>query len=344
VKAAVLTGPNQPFVIEERATPSPGPGEALAKVFSCGVGLTVQHVRAGRFAVDYPLIPGHEVCAQIVALGDGVRDLAVGDWVTAYFYLTCGTCRWCRADRETLCENFAGYVGRAIDGGYAEYIKLPAVNFIRLPDTLDVHTHAAEVAVICDAVATPVKVVQKARIVPGETVAVFGAGGGLGIHMLMVAQAAGARVIAVETRSEKFAACREAGAFEVVDASAGNVAEALQASGDGNLDVAIDFVSSTATLEAAATALGRGGRLLTLGGAGENFQLDARRLLFQELEVMGSRYATKREVIAALELVAAGTVQPLVSETVELDGLEALHQRIEQGLVTGRAAVRIAEP
>jgi propanol-preferring alcohol dehydrogenase len=344
VKAAVLTGPDQPFVIEERPTPPPGPGEALAKVFSCGVGLTVQHVRAGRFPVNYPLVPGHEICGEIVALGDGVRDLALGDAVTAYFYLTCGACRWCRADRETLCENFAGYVGRDVDGGYAEYIKLPSANFIRLPDTLDVRAHAAEVSVICDAVATPVKVVQKARLAAGETVAVFGAGGGLGIHMLMVAKAAGARVIAVETRSDKFAACRDAGAFAVVDASAGDVAEAVQAFTGGNLDVAIDFVSSATTLEAAAAALGRGGRLLTLGGAGENFQLDARRLLFQELEVMGSRYATKGEVIAALELVAAGTVQPLVSETVELDGLEALHQRIEQGLVTGRAAVRIAEP
>lgn len=344
MKAAVLKAPDQPFVIEERPTPSPGAGEAVAKVFTCGVGLTVQHVRAGRFPIDFPRIAGHEICAEIVAIGERVRDLAVGDLVTAYFYLTCGTCRWCLSDRETLCENFAGYVGRDIDGGYAEFIKLPAQNFIRVPDALDVRTHSAEIAVICDAVATPVKVMQKARINRGEIVAVFGAGGGLGIHMLMVAAAAGARVIAIETRSEKFAACREAGAFEVVDASAGDVHETLLAVSGGNLDVAIDFVSSTVTLETACRALGRGGRLVTLGGSGELFQLDARQLLLKELEVMGSRYATKREVIVALELVAAGTVLPLVSESVELDGLEELHQRIEKGLVTGRAAVRIAEP
>lgn len=343
MKAAVLTGPDQPFVIEERDTPVPGPGEALARVFVCGVGLTVQHVRAGRFPVDYPRIAGHEICAEIVEVGDGVHDLAVGDAVTAYFYLTCGQCRWCRADRETLCENFAGYVGREIDGGYAEYIKLPAENFIRLPDALDSRSHPAEAAVICDAVATPVKVVQKARLIPGETVAVFGAGGGLGIHMLKVAHAAGAEVIAVETKPDKFAACRDAGAAHVIDPGTGDVGDAVR---DlvGNLDVAIDFVSSAQTLEAASRSLGRGGRLVTLGGAGETFTLDARGLLLREIEVMGSRYATRREVAAALALVATGKVQPLVTEVVDLDGLEALHQRIEQGLVTGRAAVRIAEP
>ena len=62
----------------------------------------------------------------IEAIGPGVTDIAVGDPVTAYFYLTCGTCKWCRIDRETLCENFGGYIGRACEGGYAELMKLPS--------------------------------------------------------------------------------------------------------------------------------------------------------------------------------------------------------------------------
>jgi propanol-preferring alcohol dehydrogenase len=342
MKAAMLNGPGEPFAIEQRADPVPGPGEAVARVSSCGVGLTVQHVRAGRIPVQYPRILGHEICAEIVALGSGVTGLAVGDRVTAYFYLSCGACPWCRADRETLCSQFAGYVGREIDGGYAEYIKLPAANFIRLPDGLTDLAQAAEIAVICDAVATPVKVLNKSRVRAGETLVVFGAGGGLGIHMLMVARHAGIRVIGVETRSEKFTACRDAGAEAIIDASSDDVVQALLSLSDGaGIDVAVDFVSSTSTLQAAVSALGRGGRLLTLGGGGEEFKLDSKQLLHKELEIMGSRYATKSEVKTALELVASGAVQPLVTEIVELPALEDLHQRIEQGLVTGRAAVKL---
>ena len=113
--------------------------------------------------------------------------------MTAYYYFTCGRCRWCRINRETLCENLAGQVGRQMDGGYAEYIKLPARNFIPLPEELDYKAHPAEVGVISDAIATPYKVIGHAGIRPMENVAVVGAGGGVGIHMVMMARwAAGA--------------------------------------------------------------------------------------------------------------------------------------------------------
>ena len=227
MKAMVLKAPDTPFVLEQLPDPHPAYGEAVARVLSCGSGLTIQHVRAGRKAVEYPRIIGHEISAEIVETGPGVTDLKVGDPVTAYFYLTCGRCRWCRTNRATLCENFGGYVGCDIDGGYAEYIKLPAENFIKLPAELDHRAHPAEIGVICDAIATPVKVLRHARVEPGETIAVFGAGGGLGIHMVMMGRWAHARVIAVDTAAEKLEACRSAGADEVIDASVADVAEAL---------------------------------------------------------------------------------------------------------------------
>lgn len=344
MKAMLLKAANTPFVLENRPDPSPGPGEAVAKVITCGSGLTIQHVKAGRAPVDFPRIIGHEITGEIVATGAGVGGLAVGDPVTAYFYLTCGECRWCRIDRETLCENNDGYIGRDIDGGYAEYINLPARSYIKLPDGLDYRNYPAEIGVITDAIATPVKVVRRARITANDTVAVFGAGGGLGIHMVMLARWAHASVIAVDNRAEKFAACRDAGADATVDSAAGNVAEALMEATRGRgVDVAIDFVSSTQTLEAAVASLGRGGRLVTLGGGGEVFRADSRMMLGKELELIGSRYATRQEVLDSLELVARGDIRPLVTEIRPLEEAEQLHERIEQGLVTGRAALRIAE-
>ena len=159
-------------------------------------------------------------------MGQGVTELKVGDPVTSYFYLTCGRCYWCRINRETLCDNMGGYVGRAIDGGYAEYIRLPVRNFIRIPPELDWRQHPAEVGVITDAIATPVKVIRRARVTPHDTVAVFGAGGGLGVHMIKVARWAHARkVIAVDVMASKFETCFKAGADATVDASDGRLAE-----------------------------------------------------------------------------------------------------------------------
>ena len=343
MKALVLEAPGEPFVLKTVPDPVPGPGEAVVRVLACGAGLTIQHVRAGRIKVDYPRIIGHEITGVVEALGEGVTSLKVGDPVTAYFYLTCGHCRWCRVNRETLCENFGGYVGRAVDGGYAEFMKLPAENFIPIPEGLDWQAHPAEVGVICDAIATPVKVIRRASVTAWDTVAVIGAGGGLGIHMVMLAKWAHARVIAVDVRDDKFETCRKAGADEVVNAADVAIDEALRdLTGGKGVDVVIDFVSKKQTLDQGFQALGRGGRLVTLGGSGEAVTATPRSLLDNEAVVMGSRYATKQEVIDSLDLVARGDVWPLVSEVSPMEQAEALHQRVEKGDVTGRVAIKIA--
>lgn len=342
MKAMVLEAPDTAFVLKQVPDPEPGPGEAVARVLACGSGLTIQHVKAGRTPAGFPLIIGHEITGEIVEVGHGVSNIAAGDAVTAYFYLSCGHCRWCVAGFEPLCDNTGGHVGRNCDGGYAEFVKLPARNFIKLPDGLDYKARPAEAGVISDALATPLKVLNRARIKAGETVAVFGAGGGLGIHQLMMARWARTRVIAVETRTEKFDACRQAGADEVVDASGGDVVEALLDLTNGNgVDVAIDYVSVTATLEAGARALGKRGRLVTLGGAGKPFQADARAMLQKEQDLLGSRYVSRAEINEALDLVARGEIRPLVTDIRPLEEAEALHEAVEKGEVTGRAALTI---
>jgi propanol-preferring alcohol dehydrogenase len=342
MKAVLLTGPGQPLEIATVPDPTPGPGEAVARVLACGSGLTIHHARAGRLKLDhYPRIIGHEITGEIVALGAGVTDLKVGDGVTAYFYFTCGHCHWCRINRETLCDNFAGYVGRASDGGYAEYIKLPVRSFMKFPEGIDWRENPAEAGVICDALATPLKVVRRARVTPHDTVAVFGAGGGLGVHMLKVAKWARAKkVIAIDKSAAKFETAVKCGADHTIDASEGHVAEQLleYTHGEG-IDVAIDFVSNKSTLEPAVAALGKGGRLVTLSGNGQPFTADSARILRNEIEVMGSKYATRQEVMDTLELVGRGEFRALVTDKVPLEQAEALHQRLDKELIIGRAAI-----
>ena len=342
MKALVLHEANTPFELTDVPDPVAGPGEAVAKVYACGSGLTIQHFKAGRTPAVFPRIIGHEICAEIVEVGAGVSGLQVGDLVTSYFYMYCGQCSMCRANSQPLCENLGGYVGREIDGGYAEYIKLPERWFVRLPSGLDWQNQPAHVGVAMDALATPYKVLRRARIKPGESVAVFGAGGGLGIHQLMMAKWANARVIAVDTKAGKFDACRAAGADEVVDASAENVVEALMDLTHGKgVDVCVDYVSAKATLEAGVRALGKHGRLVTLGGAGESFSVDAAHLLNSEIDVLGSRYVTPLEILTTYDLMVRGEVWPMVTEIRPMEEAEILHEMVERGEVTGRAALLI---
>ena len=311
-------------------------------MLACGSGLTIQHYKAGRIPLAYPRIIGHEITGEIVELGVGVTGLEAGDAVTAYYYLFCGHCRMCLANLEPLCENSGGNVGKECDGGYAEYVRLPARNFLPLPAGLDHRAHAAEIGVICDALATPYKVNRRTGTRPGETVAVFGAGGGLGIHQIMLSRWAGARVVAVDIAAEKFEACRRAGAVEVVDAARQDVVEALrELTGGRGVDVSVDYVSSSATLEQAVQSLAVKGRMVTLGGAGKVFRVDAMQMLLKELDLLGSRYVTRSEVFDTLALVARGEVWPMVTDIRPMAEAEALHERLEQGTVIGRAALLV---
>ncbi len=343
MKAMMLRGPNLPFEMTTVPDPVAGPGEAVARVITCGSGLTIQHIKAGRRKATFPRIIGHEITGEIVAVGAGVSGLKAGDGVTAYYYLNCGHCRYCLSNLEPLCLNTGGNVGMECDGGYAEYIKLPAHIFLKYPDTLDYKKHPAEMGVITDALATPFKVLRRAEVKGGDTVAVIGAGGGVGIHQLMMAKWANARVIAVDIAKEKFEACRKAGADDCVDARSNDVTGALMDLTKGRgVDVVIDYVCTTATLEAGAKALGRRGRLVVLGGAAKPFQASGIDMLTKEQSLLGSRYVTRAEILTCFDLVARGDVWPLVTDVRPLAEAEALHERVERGEVTGRAALRVS--
>ncbi|MED5580382.1 MAG: zinc-binding dehydrogenase [Nitrospinota bacterium] len=343
MKAMVLHEPGKPFVLEERPIPEPKKNEAVAKVLACGSGLTIQHTVAGRIQSNFPIVIGHEITAEITEIGPEVNSLSVGDPVTAFYYLTCGDCKWCRINRETLCDNLNGQIGRHIDGGYAEYIKLPARNFIKLPEKLDYIKNPAEIGIITDAIATPYKVIRHAEISPMENIAIIGAGGGLGVHMVMVALWAGAIVTAVDISSKKLKKCDELGAHHSVNASQVNLSESLMELSNGQgMNVIVDFACTSSTIQSGIHSLGKGGRFLPMAGTSSaSFKFNPKEMLKDERKILGSRYATKQEVIDSLDLVARGEMWPVVTEKYTLDEVDKVHERIEQGLVTGRAAIII---
>ena len=340
MKALILKGPNEPFTFEDVPDPIPQNGEAVAKVLACGSGLTIQHVKAGRTIVNFPIIIGHEITAEIVDLRGDCGELKVGMPVTAYFYLTCGYCKWCKINRETLCNNFKGYIGRQINGGYAEYISLPAKNFIPIPLSINYKENPIETGIISDAIATPLKVIKKARIGITDKVGVIGAGGGLGIHMLRMLNLYNVKTIAIETKQIKEKSCRDSGASEFINPNSNSKKEVIEDfTNNSGLDVVIDFVSSKSSLETGTELLGSGGRLITLGGSGEFFNIDSGNMLLKEIEIIGSRYCSKQEVIDSLNLVSNGLITPLVTEKVSPYQANDLHERIEKGNVIGRAGI-----
>jgi len=126
-----------PVTLETVDKPTIGPSEALVRVRATGVGLTVLIMKnTPGLVTRYPRILGHEIAGEVVDKGSEVKNVEKGDRVGCHFYLTCKVCKFCRSGKETLCENFAGYVGMACDGGYAEYMKVPALNLCPLPEEI----------------------------------------------------------------------------------------------------------------------------------------------------------------------------------------------------------------
>jgi len=344
MKAMVLRELAGPLRLTEVAIPVPGPGEVRVRVRATGVGLTVVIMTANPGLVtSFPRIPGHEVAGDVVELGPQVQGVNAGERVACHFYLTCGTCSFCRGGRETLCERFGGYLGMAADGGYAEYLVVPARNLCRIPEGVSY----LEAAIAADAIATPLHACrEEARIGPGDHVLIVGAGGGVGIHAVQVAKLCGGWVIGADVTDAKLDMVRAAGADETIDSRGEELSkQVLARTGGRGVEAAIDFVSSSETLEACVRSLAPAGRLVIVGnrpkavfGNDPTFRVDPGLMLRKMLEIHGSRYVTLSELAQTLELLRQKRVRAIVTRTFPLAELETAHQLLRENAIVGRAA------
>jgi propanol-preferring alcohol dehydrogenase len=320
----------------------------LLRVRAAGVGLTVVIMTANPGRVtSFPRIPGHEVAGEVAEIGAEVTHVTVGERVVCHFYLTCGACRFCRSGRETLCTAFRGFVGQATDGGYAEYMAIPARNVTPIPPGVS----DLDAAIASDAIATPYHACrEEARIGPGDTVLVVGAGGGVGIHGVQMAKLCGGWVVGVDITDDKLDAAKDAGADAVVDGRAGDLGAQVRAlTGGRGVDAAIDFVASQETLEGSVASLARAGRLVIIGsrppsvfGVEATFRVDPGRMLYDMLEIHGSRYVTLTEIQQTLELLRLHRIRPVISRTFPLEGAEEAHELLRKNALIGRAALLVS--
>ena len=345
MKAMVLPELGAPLRLQTVPVPKIGPNDVLLRVRATGVGLTVVIMTAvpGR-VTSFPRIPGHEVAGEVVEIGSEVAHVKIGDRVACHFYLTCKVCRFCRSGRETLCTAFRGYVGMACDGGYAEYMAIPAANVTPIPPGVS----DLDAAVAADAICTPYHACrEEARVGPGDSVLIVGAGGGVGIHGVQMAKLCGGWVLAADITDDKLAAAKDCGADALIDVRRGDLAAQVAGLTDGRgVDAAIDFVASRETLEGCVKSLARGGRLVIIGsrpravfGVDASFTVDPGRMLYDMLEIHGSRYVTLAEIQQTLELLRQRRIRAIVSRTFPLEGAEEAHELLRKNALVGRAAI-----
>ena len=331
MKAAVFYGPEQPLRIEDVPTPKPGPGEVLIRVAACGVCHTDLHY------IDHgtptfkkpPLILGHEVSGTVAALGAGVENLQEGDRVLVPALLPCGQCAFCRTGRENICER--GIMpGNHVDGGYAEYMLAPAKDVFHLPQEVPL----VEGAIIADAITTPYHaVVHRGKVSPGDWVVVLGCGG-IGLNLVQIAAALGARVIAVDILDEKLKWAERLGAEVTLNPKqVERVDKEVRRITGGGADVALEAIGKAATQEQAFACLRTGGRLVMVGYSPEKMSLNAGRVMFREMEIVGSLGCRPVDYPRVIEMARQGRIKvaELVTHKFTLDEINQAFDVLRKG-------------
>lgn len=339
MNAVVLDEWDGTLSVESVPVPEPGPGEVRVEVRACGVTRTIENAIRGGLSDDpelTPRIPGHEFAGVVSAVGEGVTDVAVGDRVLAYFYLVCGECDACRRGDTNQCTDFGGWFGVNRDGAYAEQAVLPAANALPLPDDATFE----EGAIATDGLATPLHVCERADVDDTDTVLVVGAGGRVGLHLSRLAALRGAHVLAADVDDERLARIDRTtpGHVVPVDARRDDFAATLRGAAPytDSPTVVVDTVGDLDTLRAAWDALAMGGRVVSLTTHHDRvFDAPMKEYVVKEASFVGSRHATRDEVVRAARLFADGRVDADVTERVSLAEVPAVHERLREGTTAG---------
>lgn len=303
--AAVLVAPER---FEMRTVPVPkiGPNDVLIKVWRCGLCGTDIHIFKGHYSADkLPLIPGHEFAGHVADIGSAVRTVALGQAVTADINLGCGECFYCRKNEILNCPTMV-QIGIHVDGGLAEYVRVPASHIVPIPADTSI-----ELAALTEPVSCIVRAVKKSRLRLGESVLILGAGPIGNLHLQIARQCGAAPVIVSEPNPGRAEWARQSGADHVVTDPAALRQVVLDATGGRGADLVIESVGLTTLYEQAFDLVRPGGRVLAFGLAEPSAK--AHYLPFQvvlkELGLQGSVAGMGDDMHEAMTLISHDRVQ-----------------------------------
>jgi 2-desacetyl-2-hydroxyethyl bacteriochlorophyllide A dehydrogenase len=305
MKAIRLIQPGRALELQEVKVPAVGARDVLVRVRAAGVCHSDAHYRAGKSLVrPLPLTLGHEVAGVIERAGAEVAQFKVGDRVCLHYLTSCGECLYCQRGSEQFCTSGA-MIGKYRDGGYAEFIVMPARSVFRLPEEVPFEQGAI---LMCSS-ATSLHALNKARLRAGESVAVFGVGG-LGLSAIQLAKVFGARqVLAVDVKPGKLALAERFGAVPVNAAECEPVAEIGRLTGGRGVDVALELIGLPLTMKQAVQSLAIQGRAALAGITNKPFEVSPyMELLNKEAEIIGVSDHLAQELPQLLEWARCGAL------------------------------------
>ena len=349
VRAVVARAKGEPVTVETIEVPDPGPGEVLVSVQACGVCHTDLHYREGAINDEFPFLLGHEASGIVEEVGDGVTDVAPGDFVILNWRAVCGQCRSCRRGRPWYC--FATH--NATQKMTLDGVELsPALGIGAFAEKTLVHAGQAakvdsaarpEVAglVGCGVMAGLGAAMNTGNVGRGDSVAVFGCGG-VGDAAIAGSSLAGAHtIIAVDLDDRKLAIAREFGATHTVNSSTEDPVEAIRSLTGGNgVDVAIEAVGLPVTYEQAFYSRDLAGTVVLVGVPNPEMKIE-----LPMIEVFGRGGTLKsswygdclpsRDFPMLIDLYLQGRLDldRFVSETISLDDVEEAFHAMERGEV-----------
>ena len=335
MKAAVLHAIGEPLRVEEVPTPRPGPGQVLVKVAAAGVCHSDLHQQDGTVPPHrIPLIMGHENAGWVAGSGQGAEGLAEGDPVVVYGGWGCGHCRFCLGGRSSCATARAG------GPGAGRRLRRVPSRPGHPPPAAGGQPRPVRAAGLTDAGLSPYRAVKKALpyLLPGTTAVVIGAGGlgQYGIQYLKLMTSA--TVIAVETSPARRQLALSLGADHAIDGSAaGALEEIRELSGGEGPAAVIDFVGIDATMRLGLAALARQGLFVLVGLAGGTVPIGFFTQA-SEVAITTSIWGSRNDLAEVIALAQEGKLTA-ATESHRLDDINEVLERLEHGLVEGRAVV-----
>lgn len=323
--------------MEQLPIPEPGAGEVRVRIRAVALNHLDIWVRRGgpAFKLEYPHRLGSDIAGVVDAVGPGAVA-EVGEKVVIQPGLSCGRCAACLGGHDNLCRYYR-ILGEHAQGGYAEYIVVPSVNLAPYPERLELAQAAASILPFLTAWQM---VVHKARVQPGDTVLVQGAGSGIGVAAIQIAKLYGARVITTAGSDDKLARAKALGADVGINYTTQDFAAEVRAmTGKRGVDAVIEHVGGD-VFAASIKAVRTGGRIVTCGAtAGFHPAIDLRHIFFRQVEVLGSTMGSKADLLAVLGHVAAGRLRPVIHKVLPLALAGEAHRMLENREAFGKVVL-----
>jgi NADPH:quinone reductase-like Zn-dependent oxidoreductase len=342
MKAIVFQQHGGPEVLKyaDVAEPAIRPNEVLVRVKACALNHLDLWVRGGIPGVPIPLphIPGSDVAGEIAQIGAEVSTVRVGQKVVLAPGVTCGKCAACIAGQDNRCRQFTN-LGYMIDGGCAEFVRVPEVNCLPYPENLS-WEEAASIPLVFQTAWH--MLLARAELQPGEDVLILGAGSGVGTAAIQIAKFFGARVLATAGSDEKLQKAKELGADHLINHRTQKIREEVRRiTSKRGVDVVFEHVG-TATWDDSLASLAPSGRLVTCGATtGYDAKIDLRFLFSRQLSLLGSYMGTKSELHSVMRLVATGRLKPIVDRIFPLAEAAAAHMYLESSFQFGKVVLSV---